>query len=184
MIIVLTHMIANISLSCYTQLTSALKLPDIQCPCCENCGMHIFAYYQRYVKNSDSPEKTKLRILRVRCDNDNCRVTHAVLPSTIVPYSQITMSDTISIIEAQSKDDTRKILYANLLISIEDIRKIKLKFKNFWKSRIQNIKASMGSDSFFIECISVYKMHFMQLPPTICGSYSCHHIIQGALPLF
>ena len=177
-------MIANITLSFYSQLTSALNFSDLPCPCCKECGMRIFAYYSRYVKNPDFPEKTKIRVLRVRCVNENCRKTHAILPSTIVPYSQITMADTISIVKAQSKEDARKILDENILISLEDIRKTKLKFLNFWKSRISNIEASLGSDRFFSECISVYKMHFMQLPPTICGSYSCHHSIQDALPLF
>lgn len=179
MLIVLTHMIANITVSYYSQITSSLDLMSLPCPSCHEHGMHVFAYYMRYVKNPGCADKTKIRILRVRCIH--CGATHAVLPSSIVPYSQITMKDTVAIIEAQSKEDAQMILDNNIHISAEDFRLTKLRFQNFWKSRILNIKASLGNDSFFSECISVFKMQFMQIPLTICGSYSCHHLIQGEL---
>lgn len=183
MIIVLTNMIAEITQLDYNQIIYALNLLALPCPHCKCIGMCIFAYYFRKVKNCSSDEKTKLRILRVRCLNEECKKTHAILPSTIVPYSQITMADTIDIIQCESKDKELEILGRNILLDPKDIYRTKRRFTEYWKSKIADIKAAMGDSSFFTACIDKFKRHFMQIPFTLCSSYSCFHLVWGA-PLF
>lgn len=183
MIIVLTTMISEITQSDYDQIVNAINLLTLPCPHCKCIGMCIFAYYVRKVKNASCSEKTNLRILRVQCKNEECRATHALLPSTIVPYSQITMYDTIDMINASSEEDEHEILDRNVHIDPKDILRVKLRYSLFWQSWISEITETMGETSFFTSCIEKFKMHFMQVPPTLCGSYSCHHTIWAELPL-
>ena len=42
----------------------------------------------------------------------------------------------------------------------------------------------MGDSSFFTACIDKYRRHFMQIPSTLCSSYSCYHLLWSALPFW
>lgn len=176
-------MISEITQSDYDQIIKAIDLLALPCPHCKCMGMCVFAYYIRKVKNHSFSEKTNLRVLRVRCKNEECGTTHAILPSTIVPYSQITMYDTLNIINASSKEDVKQILEKNVHIDLKDIANVKERFRLYWKSLLSVVDGVMGHNSFFASCIYLFKRHFMQIPPTVCGSYSCHHLVLGALPL-
>lgn len=173
-------MIAEITQSDYSQITAALDLPSISCPHCKCAGLCVFAYYTRLLKNHSYGEKTKLRILRVRCLNKDCRKTHAVLPSSIVPYSQITMADTIKIIQSDSREAEEDILKRNIHLNLSDIIRTRIRFTLYWKSRISDIEAAMGDSSFFSACIDKFNRQFMQLPFTFCG-YCFSHTPLSAL---
>ncbi|WP_434084494.1 DUF6431 domain-containing protein [Lacrimispora xylanisolvens] len=54
----------------------------------------IHGYYHRSIKSEESV--IRLHICRVKCSY--CGTTHALLLSSIVPYSQISLSDQVSII--------------------------------------------------------------------------------------
>jgi len=162
MLIVLTDMIANITKADYRKLISSLDFSSLICPCCHCTGMYEFAHYPRLIKNPKYHGKVLLTITRVRCLNEQCRATHAILPSSMIPNSQIPMADMIRIIEAQSSEDVKKISDENIHISPENIRLAKIRFKKFWKSRIENMRNTVGSEAFLSECISIFQMCFMQ----------------------
>lgn len=183
MIIVLTLMIANITQTYYNNLINPIDTLLLACPSCGKTGMNIHGYYRRQIKNQNFSDKQSLKIRRVICCNEDCRCTHALLPSSIVPYSQISMIETMSIIDACSVQEREDIMKQNPLIDHSDILAIIRNFKSKWLQRLSQITASMGDGSFFKECISVFGVHFMQMPDTICGSYSCHHTIHLALHL-
>lgn len=183
MIIVLTLMIANITQSYYNNLIHSIDTLELTCPCCKKKGMDIHGYYNRKIKNQNCMEKLDLRIRRVICRNEQCGSTSALLPSSIVPYSQISMVETIDIINAQSLQDKEVIMQRNPLIDYNDILLTTRNFKKKWRRRLAEIEEAMGDESFFVKCISFFSVHFMQIPDTVCGSYSCHHTVTLALPL-
>lgn len=183
MIIVLTNMIDEIKESDYRQINNAINPASIKCPACDHVGMCRYGFYFRKVKNCSSAIKTDLSIQRLQCMNDECRRTHAVLPSTIVPYSQITMYETIEMIRCESDEEKDEILRKNILLDIKDIIRTKQRFTLYWRSIIAGIEPAMGDCRFFAVCIEKFKRHFMQTPHTLCSSYSCSHIIWDELPL-
>lgn len=162
MLIVPTDMITDITNADYHRLISSIDFSSLICPYCQFTGMYEFAHYPRLIKNPHHLEKVYLLITRVRCLNELCRATHAILPSTVIPNSQIPMADMIRIVEAQSSEDIKKISDENIHISLENIRLARIRFKNFWKSRIENMTAPIGSEAFFSQCISTFQMCFMQ----------------------
>ena len=183
MIIVLTLMIANITQTYYNNLIHTIDTLELTCPCCKEKGMDIHGYYTRQIKNQNCMEKLELEIRRVICRNPACHHTHALLPGSVVPYSQISMSETIDIINAQSLQDKEDIMHRNPLIDYNDILLTIRNFKRKWRQRLAETDEAMGDESFFEKCISLFGAHFMQIHDTICGSYSCHHIVSLALPL-
>lgn len=70
------------------------------------------------------------------------------------------------------------------LIDYNDILATLRNFKKKWRKRLAEIEASLGDESFFEKCISSFNTHFMQMPETICGSYSCHHTVRLSLPTY
>ena len=143
MIIVLTNMINNIYQSDYAKITDSLCLKSIQCPFCHNNGMRIHAYYHRRIKYSFTSEKTILRILRVRCTNDDCRRTHAVLPDSIIPGSQISLEETIRIVMSEERtEDMNAILDNNCLMSPNDFYYTRRKLKRLWNIFISQLMIS------------------------------------------
>lgn len=63
-----------------------------RCPYCGAKGQcRVFAYYERGVVEIENgqPVYYRLRITRVRC---SCGHTHAILPDTLVPYRQYSLS--------------------------------------------------------------------------------------------
>ena len=78
----------------YNNLIHNLPLHQLTCPCGHSGCLSIHGYYNRSIKLPDG--KTVFRICRVKCEC--CGHTHAILLSSMVPYSQVVISDHISII--------------------------------------------------------------------------------------
>ena len=79
---------------------SSLECSDIKCKCVGYCKIH--AYYERSLILPE--EKIILVILRVICKK--CNTTHAILPSFIVPYSQVPLEVHIEIIKLYEKHNS------------------------------------------------------------------------------
>ena len=178
MIIVLTTMIANITNIYYQNLMAGIDPHDLICPCCKNKGMNYFGRYQRMIKNGVYHETLELNICRVICRNPECHRTHALLPSSIVPYSRISMAETIDIINVQSDQDISKVLENNHCVEYDEVLTTIKNFKKKWRLRLADIGVALGEEGFFEKCISIFGVHFMQIPETICGSYSCLNTVQ------
>lgn len=181
MFIVLINIIHQITQSDYDAILRSISLRETVCPHCGGTGFHIYRKYRRLVKNGDYPEKTVLFIQRVRCSH--CGRTHAILPATIVPYSQTTMADTVRIIQAGSAEEAKEILDENLLLGEKDIYRTRLRYRSCWKERIAEIEGAAGEGSFLAACIRKFRMHFMQIPPTLAAAMAAAPLLWDALPL-
>ena len=79
----------QISQSFYDSVIFDLPLHQLTCSCGHSACLSIHGYYRRAVK---LPSGTvRLRDCRVKCSE--CGNTHALLLSSMVPYSQVTLPD-------------------------------------------------------------------------------------------
>jgi hypothetical protein len=126
--------------------------------------MTIHGYYHRGIKLPDGT--SRLRICRVRCSE--CGKTHALLLSSIVPYSQISLSDQIDIIEhARSDGDFSAVMDATPSIEESCVRSVIRRFRRHWEQRLlsENILFSLSMD-FIRCCFSAFHRQFMQIKST------------------
>ena len=91
----------------YENIINSLQFHQLQCTCGHSGCLTIHGYYTRSLKKDDSG--IPLSICRVRCSH--CGRTHALLPSLLVPYSQVSLQDQISIISSyEASGDYEEIM--------------------------------------------------------------------------
>ena len=172
MITVLTRRVndsaAELSQASYDRMVAAIDYSRIHCACgC--CEYHIHAYYERKLKH---PGCERMIITRIRCSS--CGITHAILPDTLVPYSQNTLEDHISIVKACTAREQREVLNQNPLIRIEDLRRIRQRYERYWKERLAG--AGIKLDEWLTDlCLKFYQRQFMQIRCTPCIALACNH---------
>ena len=79
----------QISQSFYDSVIYDLQLHQLTCTCSHSACLSVHGYYKRTVKLSSGA--IRLRVCRVKCSE--CGATHALLLSSMVPHSQIPLSD-------------------------------------------------------------------------------------------
>ena len=118
----------------YNDYVFALQPHMLKCKCGRCGGMVFYGHYERHLKLLGL--FLSLIIQRVRCSF--CGRTHAILPSLIVPYSQIPREDQQEILklneEGKSPDP---VLDRNCQIDESHVRHIIRRFKQIWKERIK-----------------------------------------------
>lgn len=155
---------SNITQSLYDRLVDKIQLTLIRCPYCNQVGFTVHGYYSRRLKRNylaNHETDNFLVIMRVVCSE--CGKTHAILPNFIVPYSQLSLSDTIAIIVTESSNEESDLLDDRFWIHLEDIRNTKRKFKQFWKQRLLSYDISMNSETLTELCVSSFHLQFMQV---------------------
>ena len=109
----------------------------------------------------------KVSILRVKCSH--CGKTHALLPSLIVPYSQVALKEQIAILKAYvPRDSFLSIMLENEYIDESNIRYIIRQFLRHWKERIAAFSFSIYEfpDTLSSKCFKYFKRQFMQIKRT------------------
>ena len=87
-----------ISQDIYDRETVPLQLHRLTCPSCGHSAcLTVHGYYTRSVHTPNGP--VSLRILRVKC---SCGRTHAILLSSLVPYSRVLLADQVKIAASAS----------------------------------------------------------------------------------
>lgn len=175
----MTKKVNAVTQSVYNQIVFNVEYERIECPKCHHCGTTVHGYYYRNLKTPFGI--IRLRIMRVKCRN--CGSTHALLLSSFVPYSWISLDETIAIILAENSEKRKKIMEDNPSIDESDVYRVLRNYKNYWKEKLISFFIVIDQ-SITTVCIKTFRRQFMQIPCTVCGSYSCHHIIQQDMPLF
>lgn len=147
----------------YDQITQNLQLIQIRCNECNQCGFVVHGYYERHFKRKLIPgeKDDKITILRIRCPH--CGKTHAVLLSSMIPYSQLSLEDSISVIELEHNSQITSFLDDHFWISIEDVQNTRKKFRKYWKERLLSEGFSMRMDNLTELCIRYFRLQFMQI---------------------
>ncbi len=151
----------SISAEFYNDLISNLQFHQLTCTCGHSSCLHVHGYYKRSVKTNE--EKVKLRICRVKCDICGC--THALLPSSIVPYSQISLLDQVTIIDAYEAEGATAPKLEHLdSVDSSNYRYVIKQYLCHWKQRLLSERISLSSEfSLIKDCFAHFFRQFMQI---------------------
>lgn len=164
MITIFTNDCNPITQEKYDKIINHLQFHQLQCSCRHSACLTIHGYYTRRLKTPDGV--IMLRICRVFCFE--CRKTHALLLSSIVPYSQIPSSVQNDIIQCFIKHTTySSIMNDNPCIDENNIKAVIRSYLHVWKERLisENIPFQPFGRLIF-QCFSLFHRQFMQIKCT------------------
>jgi hypothetical protein len=122
--------------------------------------MTIHGYYYRSIK---LPTGTlRLRICRVRCSE--CGKTHALLLSSIVPYSQIRTCDQQQIcIAFEQHLSASSVCDSNPEIDENNVKSVLRNYRR-WREMLKSLRISLSPLIVLIDsCFANYSAQFMQI---------------------
>ena len=148
----------------YDDVIDSLQFHQLTCPCGHSGCLTIHGYYDRTVKFGDCD--LRLHVCRVICSE--CRHTHALLLSSIVPYSQISLPDQVDILEhAFSDGDFSAVMDATPSIDESCVRSVIRRFRRHWEQRLLSENIQLSLSTLFIRCcFSAFHRQFMQIKST------------------
>ena len=161
MITVFTPDCNQISQSFYDSVINSIQFHQLVCPCGHAACLSIHGYYSRSVKTPDG--SIKLRICRVKCSE--CGRTHALLLSSIVPYSQISLVCQQRI--CSDYENGRAICsVCNDCISIDEnnVKSVLRNYRLRWRQMLRSLKIPLFPlHGLVCSCFSFYSVQFMQI---------------------
>lgn len=151
----------TISQKIYDDVLSSLQFHQLSCSCGHSACLFRHAYYYRSVKTPVG--KIRLRICRLKCSV--CGKTHAVILSSLIPYSQISLFDQLSIIRIALTDrDFASVMDVNPEIDENNIRYIVKQYFKHWKQRILSENIPLFPESCLTKrCFFSFLRQFMQI---------------------
>lgn len=148
----------------YDDALSSLQFHQLICTCGHCACLSVHGYYLRGLKTPDG--LIRLRICRLRCRE--CHRTHALLPSLIVPYSQISAHDQAHIIRLfHDKPALRSLLDRVPCIDENNVKYILRSYLLHWEQRLLACSIPLSPLKELIpRCFSAYCRQFMQIKRT------------------
>lgn len=148
----------------YESLINNLQLHQLTCTCGFSGCLHIHGYYYRFLKTHSG--KHPFHICRVKCSF--CGRTHAILPSFIVPYSHVPLSDQVAVIDAaENNKPLNSIMNANILIDESNCRHIIRQYARHWKQKLLSQRIHpVQSAELVPSCFRFFSRQFMQIKCT------------------
>jgi len=147
----------------YNDFISKLQFHQLTCPCGISGCLSVHGYYYRSIKTSAGREK--FRICRVICSC--CGHTHAILLSSMVPYSQISFPDHVSIISNFENDISQTdLMNSNPYIDEGCFRYIVSMYLKYWKERLLSERICLSTGNLIKSCFSCFNRQFMQIKRT------------------
>ncbi len=148
----------------YNDFISNLQFHQLTCTCGHSGCLSVHGYYNRSIKLPEG--KSTFRICRVICEH--CGRTHAILLSSMVPYSQVSTSDHISIIDNYNHNRSQNSLMGkNPSIDESSFRYIIRSYLKFWHEKLRSESLSLLPVRQFISsCFSLFSRQFMQIKNT------------------
>lgn len=148
----------------YNKLINNLQFHQLTCPCGHSGCLSVHGYYHRFIKTPSG--KVRFRICRVICEC--CGHTHAILLSSMVPFSQVSLSDHVSIISSHETGVSQETLMnANPSIDESNCRYIIRCFKKFWYEKLQSERIRLTPvRSLIRSCFAYFSHQFMQIKNT------------------
>ena len=164
MITISTDFCNPFSQDSYENLINSLQFHQLTCTCGHSACLTIHGYYDRNIKVDD--HSILLHICRVKCIH--CNTTHALLPSFIVPYSQVSFPDQVDIISCyENSGNYSDIMERTPSIDENCIHSIIRRYIHHWLQRILSFQLSVSTSLTFIQiCFLHYRRQFMQVKKT------------------
>ena len=164
MITVITEECNEISQEFYDDTMDSLQICQLTCSC-GHCGCLVgHGHYTRSVKTALG--KIPLTVRRLRCGL--CHATHALLPSGIVPYSQVPLTDHASIASFyEDGKDSMEVMVTNPELSPSQVFYILSLYIRFWRQRLLSERLPLSpAYSLTQPCIRLFGRQFMQIKKT------------------
>ena len=148
----------------YNSIIESLDLALLSCTCGHSGCLSIHGYYTRSVITPAG--KITLTICRVKCSE--CGHTHALLLSSMVPYSQIPAEDQRLIAEAYESESKRNDLCSpDSGIDENNIKSVIRCYVKFWRERLIAARIRLESLTDLVTvCFRDYSKQFMQIRST------------------
>ena len=147
----------------YNSVINNLQFHQLKCPCGQSGCLSVHGYYNRYIKTEDG--KVLFRICRVKCNQ--CGRTHALLLSSMVPYSQISFRDHLQIITAhENRTPSNVTLSSALSFDESNFRYIIRMYLKHWKQRLISERISVDGEGLISSCFQYFNRQFMQIKCT------------------
>lgn len=137
---------------------------QLKCSCSRSGCLSIHGYYRRSVMTPSG--KVTLSICRVICSE--CGHTHAILLSSMVPYSQVSAKSQMDIVLAYEGDSPPQSLCSSGDgIDENNIKSVIRRYVKYWRERLIAIGLELRLLSDLISaCFSHYSKQFMQIKRT------------------
>lgn len=146
----------------YDLALDELQLHTVKCTCGKSGCLIRYGHYRRYVIVMS--EYLALIVQRVRCKE--CGTSHALLPSFLVPYSQVPLADQQDILKClENGTSPETVMERNLLVDENNVKYIIRQFRRHWEQRILSLGLSL-KDSLVIPSLTVFSRQFMQIHRT------------------
>jgi len=146
----------------YYLFLQSLNIFTVECTCHKKGCLIFYGWYKRTVKLQS--QTIELSVQRVLCKE--CGRTHALIPSVLVPYSQIPLKVQQEIlILAETGLPYSDALDRNPQIDENNVKHIIRQYKKHWKERLLSICLSIH-DRLTIPCLSAFSRQFMQIHKT------------------
>lgn len=153
-----------ISQDFYNNVIFSLDLALLTCTCGHTGDLIWYGSYERKIKLPEG--ELSLRVARVRCKSCGC--THALLLTSIVPYSQIPLDIQAAVVQCwEQNGDLSSILESHMSIDESNISFIVRNYRLHWRERLRSISDTILSIRELIHiCFSVFSRQFMQIKST------------------
>ena len=142
-------------------------IPLLQCPSCSHVGCLVkFGKYSRSVKSEGFLIRLKVqRVICKECSGTKHKHTHALIPSDLVPYSQVPMSDQLDIIISKdSKEGIEEVLTRNPLLDMNYVYRLLSLYRHVWEAMVISARIFLREAAVVCRsCFSVYSKQFMQI---------------------
>lgn len=164
MITVITEECNEISQDLYDDAMGSLQICQLKCSCGHRGCLVGHGHYTRFVKTALG--KISLAVRRVQCSL--CNATHALLPSGIVPYSQVSLTDHAAIASSYEEGkDGREVMDTNPELSPSQVFYILSLYIRFWRQRLLSERLPLSPAHALTQpCIRLFGRQFMQIKNT------------------
>lgn len=164
MITVITQECNEISQELYDAAMDSIQNCQLKCSC-GHCGCLVgHGDYTRYVKTAMG--KIPLTVRRVQCGF--CGATHALLLSSIVPYSQVPLSDHAAIASSyENGKDGIEVMDTNPELSPSQVFYILSLYIRYWRQRLLSECLLLSPvHALTAPCLRLFGLQFMQIKST------------------
>lgn len=153
-----------ISQKSYVDAVNQIDLFCLPCTCGCHGSLIRYGSYRRHVKAGGT--KFPLIIQRVLCHS--CGRSHALIPSGLVPYSQIPLEDQVSLIEAfEEGSGPEAVLDANPEIDDRTPPRLIRVYLACWRERLLSERIILRPlIRLTRQCLSLFGKQFMQIKNT------------------
>ena len=151
----------QISQSFYDSVINDLQLHRLTCSCSHSACLSVHGYYKRTVKLPF--RSVSLRICRVRCSV--CGTTHALLLSSLIPYSRIPLSVQQRIcMDYEEGLSAGTVCESDPSIDENNVKSVLRNYRLRWREMLRSLKIRLFPiDDLILSCFSDYSLQFMQI---------------------